>query len=474
MAKEYRILIGGEWKACDRRLEVRSPFDDSIVGVTYLAGPGELAEAVEKAHSAFGELRALPSYRKAEIIGRVVAGLGKREEELARTMALEAGKPIVDARGEVRRAMNTFRIASEEARRQVGEVIPLDVSAGAEKRVGIVRRFPVGVVLGITPFNFPLNLVAHKVAPAMACGCPIIVKPASKTPLTALLLGEIITGAGWPAGGVNIVPSSGADAERLLEDERIRKLTFTGSPEVGWRLKERSGPRRVTLELGGNAGVIVHDDADLDFAVKRCTTGAFSYAGQVCISVQRIYVQRSVFDAFRDRFVESVRALRLGDPLDEATQVGPMIDEVSAARTEEWVREAAAGGAKILAGGRRRGRLFEPTVLTSTSPGMKVCSKEAFAPIVVLEPYDDFNEALGKVDDSAYGLQAGIFTRDVKKIFHAFERLEVGGVVAGDVPAFRVDNMPYGGVKMSGFGREGVRYAIEEMTELRLLALNLA
>ena len=474
MAKEFKILIDGAGRSTDKELDVISPFNNDAVGMTYLAGAGEIEDAVSSASSAFKMLKALSAYERADIIKKVVHGLHSRAEELAQIITLEAGKPIKDARVEVSRSINTFSLAAEEARRLGGEVIPLDTFPGSEKRTGIIKRFPVGPVLGISPFNFPLNLVAHKVAPAMACGCPIIIKPASKTPLTALILGEIVTEAGWPAGGVNVIPASGADIEKLMiGDERIKKLTFTGSPAVGWMLKSKAGQKRVTLELGGNAGLIIHDDADIEFAASRCVTGAFSYAGQICISIQRIYAHKKVFDKFKKLFIEKVEALKLGDPLDEATDVGPLIDTGSLKRTKEWVEEAKKGGAKVLTGGKSEGPFFHPTVLTDTEPSMKVCGNEVFAPVVTLEPYEDFAGAVEMVNHSLYGLQAGLFTNDIKRIFYAYEELEVGGLVINDIPTYRVDNMPYGGVKMSGFGREGVRYAIEEMTEMRLLALNL-
>jgi len=318
-----------------------------------------------------------------------------------------------------------------------------------------------------------LNLVAHKVAPAMASGNPIILKPAQKTPLSALLLGEIVTAAGWPAGGLNVVVTTNEDAEKLFADERVKKLTFTGSAHVGWMLKNRAGAKKVTLELGGNAGAVVHEDADIETAAKRCVAGAFAYSGQVCISVQRIYAHRPVFERFKKLFLEHCSRLKSGDPLDETTDMGPMIDEAAAARTDEWVQEAVAGGARVLTGGDRKGGYYPPTVLTGTIHSMKVCCEELFAPVAVLEPYETFEEAIDSVNAGPYGLQAGVFTKDMSRIFYAYETLEVGGVVVNDIPTFRVDNMPYGGVKMSGFGREGVRYAIEEMTELKLLALKL-
>jgi glyceraldehyde-3-phosphate dehydrogenase (NADP+) len=387
-------------------------------------------------------------------------------------IALEAGKPVKTARVEVERASFTFRIAAEETKRIGGEIVPLDWAAGMEGRIAHVRRVPLGPVAGITPFNFPLNLVAHKVAPALAAGDPIVVRPASQAPASALLLGEIVLEAGWPAGGLAVVPSSTETAAPLVEDDRIRMLTFTGSPAVGWALKARSGRKRVTLELGGNAGVIVNDDADVPFAAERVAWGGFVYAGQTCISVQRVFVHADVHDALLSELLSRVEALRVGDPLDEETDVGPLIDDAASARVAEWLDEAVAGGARVLAGGGHEGRLWQPTVLGGVEERMRVSCQEAFAPLVGVSSFEDVGEAIAAVDRSDYGLQAGIFTRDWPTIRRAFDGIEVGGLVVNDVPTFRIDHMPYGGVKQSGLGREGVRYAIEEMTELRLLALN--
>ncbi|TAN63663.1 aldehyde dehydrogenase family protein [bacterium] len=471
MTEKHPVIIGDELRTTAKELPVINPFDNSIAGVTYLCGTTELNHALSAATAAFDKLKKYSSYQRADILQRCVDGIKKRSEELARTIALEAGKPIKDARSEVARATNTFQIALEESKRLGGEVMPLDISHGAEGRFAIIRRFPIGVVLGITPFNFPLNLVAHKIAPAMACGSPIIIKPASKTPLTALALGEIILDSGYAKGGVSIVPSAAGDVEKLLEDARIKKLTFTGSPAVGWRLKSKAINKRVTLELGGNAGVIIHEDADLDYAAKQCAKGAFSYAGQVCISVQRVYAHKNIFNEFKKKFLKLASALKLGNPLDESTDIGPMIDTASVEKTEAWVNEAIKGGAKLLTGGKRRGPCFEPTVLTNTTSSMKVCSEEIFGPVVALESYENFEDALKQINQGRFGLQAGLFTKDMGRILLAYETLEVGGVIANDVPTFRMDNMPYGGIKESGFGREGVRYAIEEMTELKLLAI---
>jgi glyceraldehyde-3-phosphate dehydrogenase (NADP+) len=468
-----KLLIANRWVDARDTISVRSPHTGEPVGEVARAGPEELEAAVQAAVRAFPETRRLSSARRSEILQRVVAGLGRRKEEIARTITLENAKPIKLSRAEVERAVSTFTIAAEEAKRIGGEVLPLDLTAQSEGRVGITRRFPLGPVLAITPFNFPLNLVAHKVAPSMAAGNSLVLKPASATPLTALLLGEILLEAGMPAGMVNVTPTGADHADRLVADDRFRLVTFTGSPSVGWALKQRAGKKRVCLELGGNAAVVVHEDADLDLAIDRAVTGSFAYAGQVCISVQRIYLHEGIADRFTERFLGRTQKLVLGDPLNDSTDLGPLIDEGAVSKTEAWIQEAARGGARILTGGRRDGRFFQPTVLDGVKPDMKVHCSEAFAPLVNLYRYRDFQEALAGVNDSAYGLQAGIFTRDVGRIFEAFETLEVGGVIVNDVPTWRLDSMPYGGEKESGQGREGVRYAIEEMTELRLLALNL-
>ncbi len=466
-----KMLINGRWLDSKNTLNVVNPYDGSTVGTVFLAGKEELDEALFAAEQAFRVLKAMPAHEKAALIKRVVSGLQEHSEELARTITLEAGKPIADSRGEVARTISTFSIAGEEATRQGGVVVPLDITPAAEGRFALVRRFPIGPVLGITPFNFPLNLVAHKVAPAMAAGNPVIIKPASSTPLTALLLGRIITEAGWPKGGVNIVPARAVDAQELALDDGIKKITFTGSPVVGWALKKKASEKKVTLELGGNAGVIICEDAPVDLAAKRCAAGAFTFAGQVCISVQRVYVHRDIFDEFKDALIRECAALKPGDPMEEATRLAPMIDKRAIENTSARVKEALSEGAELLTGGTSEGRFFAPTILTKTTSAMRVCSEEVFAPVIVLEPYEDFQKAVAEVNSGPYGLQAGVFTDSMARILFAYNNLEVGGVIIGDVPTFRTDNMPYGGVKKSGFGREGVRYAIEEMTEPRLLAL---
>jgi glyceraldehyde-3-phosphate dehydrogenase (NADP+) len=473
MIKEYQIFLAGSWKPCKKAVEITNPYNGEAIGSVHQAEASEIEHAIRAAQQAFPELRKMPLYRRADALQKITDGLRERREELARMISLEAGKPITDARGEVGRAILNFQTAVEETKRLGGEVIPMDLAAGSESRFGIIRRFPIGPVLGISPFNFPLNLVGHKIAPAIASGNPIVLKPAPKTPITALMLGEIIATAGLPAGAVSILPCSNELAQKMATDERFKMLSFTGSAKVGWLLKGKAGKKKVLLELGGNAGVIIHRDADLELAARRCAAGGFSYAGQSCISVQRIYVHEPVIKPFMDRFLNLVKGLKTGDPMEESTNVGPMIDSGAAERTEQWVAEAVRQGAKILMGGKRRGQLFEPTVLDHVTPVMKVCSEEVFAPLVVVIPYNDFDDALSSLNNSAYGLQAGLFTNDLKKIFRAYEELEVGGLMVNEVSSYRIDPMPYGGVKDSGLGREGVRYAIEEMTEPKLLALNL-
>jgi acyl-CoA reductase-like NAD-dependent aldehyde dehydrogenase len=473
-AVSHGFLLDGQWLSEGEALEVRSPFDHHLVGTTFRPRTAHIEMAIQAAVRAFEVTRKLPSYERQRVLQSVAQGITDRREDFARTIALEAGKPIRTARAEVERAIFTFNIAADESTRIYGEWLPMDLQAFAASRWAIVRRFPLGPIAAITPFNFPLNLVAHKWAPAMAAGCTLVHKPASQTPLSSLLLAELVEQAGWPRGALNVLPLSSRDAERLVADERLKMLSFTGSAMVGWDLKKKAGKKRVTLELGGNAGVIIHHDADLEYAAERCTTGGFSYAGQSCISVQRIFVHSSVMEGFLAAFLPRVQKLSMGDPLDGATDVGPMISEADAQRAEEWINEAIAAGARLLCGGKRNGPFLAPTVLTGTRPEQRVNCEEIFAPVVTVEPYDDFAEAVRRVNNSRYGLQAGVFTRDAKLLFHAYDELEVGGVVAGDVPTFRLDHMPYGGVKDSGLGREGLRYALEEMTEQKILVVNLA
>src|SRR5215472_8923138 len=467
------FLLDGKWIEDGDVVEVKSPYDGSVVGRASQGRREHADAAIAAAVKAFGTTRRLPAFERQRVLRRVAETISRRKEEFSRTLAQEAGKPIKAARTEVERAIFTFNVAAEESTRIYGEYLPLDWQEFTAGRWGLVRRFPLGAIAGITPFNFPINLVAHKVAPAIAAGCPMVLKPAPQTPLCSLLLAECVQQAGWPDGGLNVLPLSNEDAGVLVTDERIKLISFTGSVPVGWDIKRRAGKKKVVLELGGNAAVIVNHDADLGYAAERCTTGGFGYAGQTCISVQRILVEHSVYGKFTDLLVEGVKRLKTGDPLDESTDVGPLIRERDAIRTVSWIEEAVRGGARLLCGGHRHNLVVEPTVLTGTKPDMKVNCQEIFGPVVTVEPYRDFDQALRQVNNSAYGMQAGIFTRDAKLLFQAYDELEVGGVIAGDVPSFRIDHMPYGGVKDSGHGREGLRYAIEEMTEPKLLVMNL-
>ncbi len=471
--RSFGFFLNGNWKAHGREAVVTSPYDHSVIAVVSEAGPEDVELAIASAVQAFEVTRKMTSYQRASALRKVADGISARREEFARTICQEAGKPIKTSRIEVERAINTFQIAAEESTRIYGEYISLDTLESTSGRWGLVRRYPLGPVFAITPFNFPLNLVAHKVAPAMAAGCPLILKPAPQTPISSLLLAEIVQESGWPEGAFAVMPMSNENAALLVADDRIKLLTFTGSAAVGWQLKSCAGKKRVTLELGGNAGVIVHSDADLEYAAQRCVAGGFSYAGQTCISVQRILVHQPAFQKFSELLLQGVRKLQMGDPMLETTDIPPLIREPDAVRVAEWIEEAVKGGAKLLYGGKRTGALVEPTVLTGTTAGMRVNCAEIFAPVVTLEPYEDFRDALRQINNSPYGLQAGVFTRDAVLIQMAFEELEVGAVIAGDVPSFRVDQMPYGGVKDSGLGREGLRYSIEDMTERRLLVMAL-
>jgi len=468
----HPIFLAGRWVESPDPLVIANPADPATpAGATYNATEAQYEEAVEAAVKAFEVTRTLPAYERGAILRNISSGIKARREELGRLIALEAGKPIRDALVEVDRATLTFRLGAEEAERMTGELIPLDLMASSKGRVGITRRFPIGPVAGISPFNFPLNLAAHKVAPAIAAGCSIVLKPPSKDPLTMLTVAEIIEEAGAPAGSVSVLPMTRELGDRMVADPRFKLLSFTGSPSVGWRMKERAGKKKVILELGGNAGVIVDRTADLDWAVKRTLIGAFAYAGQVCISVQRMFVHAEVWDAFMTRLVEGARALVVGDPLDPRTDVGPMVDPGQAERTQRWVDEAVTMGGTVLLGGRADGSFFPPTILTDVPKTAQVCSNEAFAPLAVAFPFSDFEDAIRQVNDSSFGLQTGVFTNDLDHAWRAFGELEVGGVIVNDIPTYRIDHMPYGGVKDSGLGREGLRWAIEDMTEIRIMVM---
>ncbi len=470
--RELGIFVAGGWQAGEGTFAVRSPFDGREVARVGRAGPAQLRAALDAAEAARPAMAALAPHERAAILERAAVEVASRRDELAGVMVEEAGKPVALARAEAERCCETFTEAARVARSPHAELLDLEGFASGAGRLGLLRRFPVGVVLGITPFNFPLNLVAHKLAPAVAAGCPIVVKPASQTPSEALLLAEILHRAGVPAGGVNVVPCGGAEASALLEDQRVKLLTFTGSAQVGWRLKQRMWDRRVSLELGGNAAVIVEPDAgDLGAVAKRIATGAYSYAGQSCISVQRVLVNQAIEREFAEAFAEATRAYPTGDPAAPAVMCGPMITKGDADRIQGWTAEAKGSGSRVLVEGRRDGSVIFPTLLDRVPAGAKVWADEAFAPVAALATYHTFEEALECADDSRYGLQAGVFTRDVERIQKAFATLEVGGIIQGDIPSWRTDPMPYGGVKQSGVGREGPRFAIEEMTEPRLLVL---
>jgi len=467
------FLTAGRWQQTATTTKILNPFNGDVVAEVCQAGSGDVEVAVQSTLEGARVMRDFPGHLRSSLLQKVSVLLDARAEEIARTIMAEGGKPITDARREVSRAVHTFSIAAEEAKRIAGEVLPLDWTPATEAHWGLTRRFPIGPILGITPFNFPLNLVAHKIAPALAAGNAILIKPAPQTPLTALLLGEVIMEAGLPGGAVNILPCPNPVAERLVADPRFKLLSFTGSAAVGWMLKGKSGKKKVVLELGGNAGVIVEPDADLDWAAQRCASGGFVYAGQTCISVQRILVHESIADAFTKKLLALVAIVKTGDPADDATVVGPLIDSSATRRVESWIQEAVAQGARVLAGGARKESVLEATVMSQVTPSMKVSCEEVFGPLVTVTSYRQFEQAVAMLNNSPYGLQAGIFSQDVNRIFSAFRDLEVGAVLANEIPTFRAEHMPYGGVKDSGLGREGVRYAIEEMTEPRLLVLNL-
>jgi len=474
MPYDFPIYIGGDFCKTNDILEIKSPYDNHPVGQTYRVNSDEIKLAIESSVNAFTETKKMPIYERVEKLGLIIDDLRDNKEEFAQIICEEAGKPIKTSRGEAERAVFTFTDALEECKRIRGEYLSLDYDASAQNRWGMFRRFPIGPILGISPFNFPLNLVCHKVAPALASGNTIILKPASQTPLSALRLAQSVSKAGWPKGSFNVLPMDSKNAHILLEDERIKMVTFTGSPAVGWSIKNQAGRKRVTLELGGNAGVIIHNDADIEFAASRCALGGYVQSGQNCISVQRIYVQEDIYTPFMDTFVSKVEALKAGDPADEETFVGPLIHSSEVARVNDWLKEAIDNGATIVTGGTSTGNIMTPTVLINVDPKQKISCQEVFGPVVVVYTYSKVEDAIRQINDSLYGLQAGLFTRDAGIIFKAYEELEVGGLIIGDVPTFRVDHMPYGGTKLSGMGREGVRFAIEEMTEMKLMVVNVS
>jgi glyceraldehyde-3-phosphate dehydrogenase (NADP+) len=470
--RTFPSFIGGQWLEGPTLHQVTSPYDGSPVGAVHVADASHIEAALAAARKAREPMAALPAHRRRAILDHVAAQLRLRRAEFAKLLSREAGKPIDLAMAEVMRAEDVFTFASDETGRHDEEALDLGVASAGEGRYGVIRRFPVGVVAAITPFNFPLNLVAHKIAPAIAAGCPIIVKPSPHAPLSAFALAELCCDAGLPSGGVNVVLCSTQDADPLVTDPRVHLLTFTGSVDVGWQLRSRAGKKRVVLELGGNAAVLVHADADVKFAAARIASGAFAYAGQSCISVQRVYVHRSQADALRDALIRQVRdRVPTGSPDQAGVVCGPVIDTAAADRLEAWTQEAVAAGARIIVGGGRTGNIIEPTVLEGVPHHVRIAAQEAFGPIVCVEAYHHLDDALHWVNDSPFGLQAGVFTDSLAVLWRAYETLEVGAVIHNDVPTFRVDHMPYGGVKDSGVGREGPRDAIRDYTEPRLLAL---
>jgi len=473
MPKHHKMYLGGKFVDRKNKITVASPYDNKVVGTVAAASKDDYTKAIEIAAKTFPLTRDLPSYKREQTCRQIAAGIEKNFEKFSKVMAQELGKSLKDSRLEVGRSIGVFRVAAEEAKRIGGEIIDLDWAPGSEERMGLVRRFPMGVIAGISPFNFPLNLVAHKIGPAIASGNTIVLKPASKTPIIALMLAEIIDQTDHPKGAISILPGSSKDSSPLLEDPRVKLVTFTGSSEVGWWIKQHASKKEVVLELGGNAGVAVADDADLDFATTRLLYGAFASAGQSCISVQRIFVHEKIYSKFLTMFKAKVARLKVGDPLDEKTDIGTMVDAPSVANTLETIKQAVAGGAKLLTGGKAKGNQLQPTVLTDVKTSMDVCSKEAFAPIAVVQKYKSFDKVVAEINNSNYGLQAGIFTNRMKDVFYAFKHIECGGVVINDIPTYRADHQPYGGMKDSGVKREGVRYAIEDMTEVKILSMNL-
>ncbi len=474
MTEKRPFLVGGKWRTSDSVNQVRFPYNGEVIAEVCQAAAADIEDAISAAAAGFETTRRMPSHERSTILYNLLEQMERRADDFVEAMILEGGKTRGVAKGEFGRAKETIRVSAEEAKRIGGEIIPIDWTAAGEQRMGFVRRLPLGPVVGIAPFNYPLNLACHKLGPAVASGNSFILKPASATPLSALLLAEALLEAGYPPEALSVVVCRGSDAEKLVSDERVAFMTFTGSSDVGWHLKAIAGRKRVGLELGGNAAAIVHEDANIDFAVSRIVLGGFTNAGQNCISVQRVLLHRPIYDETLAKLIEGVSALKLGDPREEDTDVGPMIEEQAAEKALAWVQEAVNAGARLALGGARDGAMFQPTVLTETTPEMRADCQEIFAPVIAVSAYDDFDEAIERANKTDFGLQSGVFTQNVNRVMQAFESVEVGGLQVNDVSTFRVDHMPYGGVKGSGIGREGPRYAIEEMTEMKLMVLNLA
>lgn len=471
MSDSYPYYLANKPATAGREAVVADKHTGAKIGSVRLADRTVIDAAIAAAAAAAPAMRKCPAYRRQSVLQRMAQGLQQRHEEFAQALCAEVGKPIRDARGEVTRAIDTFRIAAEEAVRITGEFLPLDISPRAEGYEGVTKYMPIGPCSFITPFNFPLNLAAHKIAPAIAVGCPFVLKPAPQTPITSLMLAEMLADAELPPGAFSVLPCDVDDAAPLIEDDRIKLLSFTGSASVGWMLKARAGKKKVVLELGGNAACIVDRDADVDAAVERIVFGAFYQSGQSCISVQRLLVHAHIYEKVKAALIQAASQLKVGDPRDESTFLGPLISERDAIRVEQWIAEAVDKGAKALCGNRRNGAYLDATILEHVPADAKLSCEEAFGPVLIIEPFDRFDEVCRAVNASRYGLQAGVFTRNLNHAFFAFNELEVGGVIINDVPSMRVDSMPYGGVKDSGLGREGVRYAMQEMSELRLMVL---
>ena len=471
LKNQYPYYLANRPQQPNADLAVTDKYSGNVATHVALANSTVLFQAIAAAAEAAAPMRRMPAWQRKRVLQHTASRCRERAEELAQGLTIEAGKPIKYSRAEVERLIDTLDISAEESTRIYGELLPLDISQRADGYRGAWRRVPVGPCAFITPWNFPLNLVAHKIGPALACGCPFVLKPASSTPIGALRLGEILAETDLPAGAFSILPLKSSDADALVEDERIKKLSFTGSPEVGWSLRQRAYKKHVTLELGGNAPCIIDRDADLDDAVARCVFGGYYQSGQSCISVQRIYIHGSIYDPFRNKFVRAVKELKMGDPAQEDTFIGPIISEIDAQRIERTIQQALNRGATLLCGGGRQGRMVEPTVLEGVPLDTDAACEEIFGPVTILAPFVDFEQAIALANSSHYGLQAGVFTRDIDRIQRAWDELEVGGVIINDVPSWRVDHMPYGGTKDSGIGREGIRWAIESMTEVRLLAI---
>ena len=467
----YLIYCGGDFIATPKMLSVVNPFTKKGFATTYQASEKELDHAIKKAQEVLMLLKKMPSFKRQEILNFIANEIKKDRNHLAEILSLESAKPMKYALGEIDRAVQTFFIAAEECKRLPKEYISLDWTPAGEKKEGYVKYFPIGIVAGIAPFNFPLNLAVHKIAPAIAAGCPIILKPASSTPLSTLELAKIIDRSDLPKGSVSILPMDRKSGNAIVTDERFNLLSFTGSPIVGWEMKKQAGKKKVVLELGGNAGVIVTSLDHIDTVIEKCVMGGFSYSGQICIHAQRFFVQQYIFDVFVEKFTDRTKKLKYGDPLDATTDVSVMIDEDNAIRVETWINEAVAEGAKLIYGGKRTGAYVETTILTNTSTKMKINAEEAFGPIVCIEKYNTIEEAVFLINDTKFGLQCGVFTNLLSEIDYCYNNIETGGVIINDVPTFRVDNMPYGGIKDSGLGREGVKYAILDMMEPKLLVM---